>query len=167
MSHLWAVGYDDMGRATQVRDEIARLGERHCLVLLDTAVAVRYPDGCATLNGEPFVPAVKLRSHTVAGFLAGLALGAPPLTGAAVGALLRGIGATSDDVGIGEGFVSEMEGLLKPETSALFVLDQEGDMDALLRGIRGLGGTVLKTTDDPERAKLIQSTLAVAASDGR
>jgi hypothetical protein len=24
--HLWAVGYDDMGRANQVRDEIIRLG---------------------------------------------------------------------------------------------------------------------------------------------
>jgi uncharacterized membrane protein len=56
MSHLWAVGYDDMGRAEQVRAAITRLGERHCLLLLDTAVAVRYPDGSVTLNGEPFVP---------------------------------------------------------------------------------------------------------------
>ena len=24
--HLWAVGYDDMGRANQVRDEIINLG---------------------------------------------------------------------------------------------------------------------------------------------
>jgi hypothetical protein len=24
--HLWAIGYDDMGRAEQVRDEIIRLG---------------------------------------------------------------------------------------------------------------------------------------------
>jgi uncharacterized membrane protein len=165
--HLWAIGFDGVARAAQVRDEVVRLGERHCLTVLDTAVAVRYPDGSVTLNGEPFVPAINVRSHTVAGFLAGLALGAPPLTGAAVGALLRGRGVTSDGVGIGEDFVSQVEALLKPGTSALFVLDQEGDMGALLRGIRGLGGTVLKTTVDPERAKLIQSTLAAAASDGR
>jgi uncharacterized membrane protein len=55
IGHLWAIGFDDMGRAAQVRAEIARLGERHCLILLDTAVVVRYPDGCVTLNGEPFV----------------------------------------------------------------------------------------------------------------
>ncbi len=36
-------------------------------------------------------------------------------------------------------------------------------MDPILRGIRGLGGTVLKTNVDPERARLIQSTLAASA----
>jgi uncharacterized membrane protein len=51
---------------------------------------------------------------------------------------------------------------MKPATSALFVLDQAGDMDAILQGIRGLGGTVLKANVDLERAKLIQSTLAAA-----
>jgi uncharacterized membrane protein len=158
--HLWAIGYDDMGRAEQVRHETTRLGERHCLILLDTAVAVRYPDGSVTLDGEPFVAVTNIRGHTSASFLAGLALAAPPLTGAAVGALL---GST----GIDEDFVCEVERLMKPGTSALFVLDQEGDMDAILQGIRGLGGTVLKTTVDLERAKLIQSTLAAAATDGR
>ncbi len=156
--HLWVIGFNDLGRAAQFRDEIARLGERHCLILRATAVAVRYPDGCVTLDGEPFVAALNLRGHTFASFLAWLALGAPPLTGAAVGALERGVGAAA--VGISEDFVAEVAGLMKPGTSALFVLDQEGDMEAILQGIRGLGGTVLKTNVDLERAKLIQSTLA-------
>jgi uncharacterized membrane protein len=165
IGHLWAVGYDDMGRAEQVRAEITRLGERHCLILLDTAVMVRYPDGCITLDGEPFVAATNVRGHGFAGFLAGLALGAPPLTCAAVGALLRGT-AGSSDVGIDEGFITEVERLMTPGTSALFVLDQEGDMDAILQGIRGLGGTVIKTNVDLERLKLIQSTLAAAGETG-
>jgi uncharacterized membrane protein len=158
--HLWAIGYDDLGRAAQVRDEIARLAERHCLLLLDTAVVVRYPDGLVTLDGEPFVVVPKARGRTLASFLAGLALGAPPLTGTAVGAYLRATGTAVAGVGISEDFVSEVEGLIKPGTSALFVLDQECDMDTLLQGIQGLGGTVLKTTVDLERARLIQSTLA-------
>jgi len=40
------------------------------------------------------------------------------------------------------------------------VLDNEGDIDVILHGIRGLGGTVLKTNVDVERARLVQSTLA-------
>ena len=56
---------------------------------------------------------------------------------------------------------------MKPGTSALFVLDDEGDMEMILYKIRGLGGTVLKTNVDVERAKLIQSTLAAAAADER
>jgi uncharacterized membrane protein len=161
---LWAIGYGEMGRAAQVREEIARLADRHCLVLLDVAVVVRYPDGLVTLDGEPFLAPTKIHGHGFASFLAGLALGAPPLTGAAVGALLRRTG-TAASVGISEDFVSEVKDLMKPGTSALFVLDQEGDMDAILQGIRGLGGTVLKSNADLERAKLIQSTLAAAAAE--
>jgi uncharacterized membrane protein len=160
--HLWAIGYDDLERAEQVRAEITRLGEEHCLILLDTAVAVRYPDGSVTLNGEPFVCVPNFRGHTFASFLAGLALGAPPLTGPAVGALVRAAGGTAADVGIDDDFVNEVQALMKPGTSGLFVLDQEGDMDAILQGIRGLGGTVLMTNVDVKRAKLIQSTLAAA-----
>jgi uncharacterized membrane protein len=165
VSHLWAVGYDDMGRATQVRDEIARLGERHCLILLDTAVAVRYPDGSVTLDGERFVSPPAFRGRTFLSFLAGLALGAPALTGAAAGAWGRAAGGTAAEVGIDDAFVSEVQALMKPGSSALFVLDEEGDTEALLQGIRGLGGTVLKTTVDLQRAKLIQSTLAAGAAD--
>jgi hypothetical protein len=35
-----------------------------------------------------------------------------------------------------------------------------GDLEVILQAMRGLGGTVLKTNVDPERAQLIQSTLA-------
>jgi len=62
--------------------------------------------------------------------------------------------------GIGGDFVREVQALMKPGTSAIFVLDSQGDMDVILHGIRGLGGTVLKTNVDVERARLIQSTLA-------
>jgi uncharacterized membrane protein len=161
--HLWAVGFEDMERAEQVRAEITTLGERHFLILLNTAVVVRHPDGCVTLNGEPFVAAINLTRHTFASFLAGLALGAPPLSGAAVGSLVTHTGGAASEVGIDKDFVGRVAKLMKPGSSALFVLDQDGDMAAILQGIRGLGGTVLKTNVDLKRAKLIQSTLAAAA----
>ena len=151
-----------MGRAEQVRHEIIKLSDKHCLILLDTAVAVRYSDGSVTLNGEPFVAAIDFSGHSFASFLAGLALAAPPLTAGAVGGLMRSTGGAAAEVGIDDAFVSEVQSLMKPGTSALFVLDQEGDMDAILQGIRGLGGTVLKTNVDVKRASLIQSTLAAA-----
>jgi len=73
---------------------------------------------------------------------------------------------SSSTVGAGsEDFVRQVEGLMKPGTSALFVLDDEGDMEVILHKIRGLGGTGLKTNVDLERAKLIQSTLATGSAD--
>jgi uncharacterized membrane protein len=122
-AHLWAVGYDDPGRAARVRDEVARLGEKHCLTLLDTAVVVRHPDGVLTVDGEPVVAPTRLGGHTIAGFLAGLALAVPPVSGVAVGALMSRR-AVLAEVGIDESFVSEVEALMKPGTSALFVLDR-------------------------------------------
>jgi uncharacterized membrane protein len=163
--HLWAIGYDDMGRASEVCDEITKLGwAKHDLLLEDVAVIVRHLDGSFTLKRAPFPAAANILGSAVVGFLAGLVLGVP-LTGATVGAMAGGAGtAASAGVGIGNDFVEEVEGLMKPGTSALFVLDREGEMDVILHAIRGLGGTVLKTNVDLERTQLIQSTLA-ASSD--
>jgi len=169
-AHLWAVGYDDVGRADQVRDEITRLGwgsgqAENYLLLFDTAVVVRHPDGTFTINHEPFPAATNVLVCTTVGFLAGLALAAP-LTGAAVGALVGGGGsALATAVGLHDDFIQEVERLMKPGTSALFVLDGGGEMGVILHRIRGLGGTVLKTNVDPERARLIQSTLAAGSAD--
>jgi uncharacterized membrane protein len=154
-----------MGRANQIRDEIVSLGwHKHYLLLNDVAVVVRHPDGSFTLNREPFPAASNVVGCSVVGFLAGLVLGAP-LTGATIGAMVGGAGtAVSASVGIGDDFVAEVKGLMKPGTSAIFVLDDEGDMDVILHAIRGLGGTVLKTNVDLERAQLIQSTLAAPSA---
>jgi uncharacterized membrane protein len=162
--HLWAIGYEAMERAGRVRAKIARLGETPCLTLLDTAVVVRYPDGSVTVDGEPFVAAIHPGGHTLAGFLAGLALGAPPLIGPAVGALVGRSGGAAAEVGISTDFIGEVGKLMSPGTSALFVLDRVGDLPTILQGIRGLGGTVLKTNVDLRRAELIQSTLAAEAA---
>ena len=62
-------------------------------------------------------------------------------------------------------FIKEIEQRMKRESSALFVLDYQGDLDAILHAIRGLGGTVLRTNVDLERAKLIQCTLAASAAE--
>ena len=164
-SHLWAIAYDDIGRADEVRDEIKRLGwDTHYLILDDVAVVVRHTDGSLTFNHEPFPALSNILGGTAVGFLAGLVVAAP-LAGAAVGAVVSGIGSVAaSTVGIKDNFVREVEALMKPGTSALFVLDDEGDMNVILHRIRGLGGTVVKTNVDAERAKLIQSTLAASAA---
>jgi uncharacterized membrane protein len=172
--HLWAIGYDEMGRADQVREKIVSLGwDKHYLLLNDVAVVVRHADGSFTLDRKQFPAAANILGCTAVGFIAGLVLGVP-LTGATIGAMVGGAGTAvvSASAGIGDDFVREVQKLMKPGTSALFVLDSEGEMDMILHAIRGLGGTVLKTNVDVERARLIQSTLAEGSAptnkpDGR
>jgi uncharacterized membrane protein len=165
MANQWSIGFDDTGRPAQVQDVITRLGwEKHQLILRDLAVAISDCDGSFTLNGEPFAAVTTTHCGKAAHCLAGLAPGAPPLTGAAVGGMLATIGATTEGVGISDNFDRDVEGLMKPATSALFFLDEGGDMDSILYARRGPGGTALRTNAELERAKLIQSTLAASAA---
>ena len=164
--NLWAIGYDNMERADQVRDEIINLGwHKHYLQLNDVAVVVRRPDGSFTFDRKAFPAASNVLGCSVVGLVAGLVVGTP-LIGAAVGAMVGGAGSVAAlaSVGIGDDFVREVKQLMKPGTSAIFVLDDEGDMDVILHKIRGLGGSVLKTNVDVEHAKLIQSTLAAPSA---
>src|SRR5262249_46470208 len=172
-AHLWAIGYDDMVRADEVRDEIIQLGwgagqAGKYLILEDIAVVVRHPDSTLTFDRKPFPGLANIVACTGVGFLAGLVLAAP-LTGATIGALIgsAGTAAAATNAGISEAFIRDVEAMMKPGTSAVFVLDDEADMDMILHKIRGLGGSVLKTNVDLERAKLIQSTLAAAQPDQR
>ena len=126
----------------------------------DMAVVVRDRDGSFHLDRERFPYVANLAGCTLVGFLAGLVVLAP-LAGAAIGALVGGaVDAIATRVGITEGFIREVEGLMRPGTSALFVLEVAGDDDVMMRTLRGLGGTVLRTNVDPEQARLIQTTLA-------
>ena len=159
-AHLWAIGYDEPAHAERARAEVTSLaGAGQYLVLLDVAILARAVDGSYTLNREPFPLTSNILGGGTLGFLAGLALAAP-LTGAAIGALLvTAASSVANAVGIENAFIRDVEGLMKPGTSALLVLDDQGDMEVILHAIRGLGGTVLKTNVDLECAKLIQATL--------
>jgi uncharacterized membrane protein len=170
-AHLWAIGYDDVARAAQLRDEIVRLGwgqggAAKYLILLDVAVVVRQPDGSFVIDHKSFPTVANVLGCSAVGFLAGLVLGAP-IPGAVAGAVVGTMGsaASASALGIDNGFVREVKQLMKPGTAAVFALDYEGDMEIILHSIRGLGGTVLKSNVDRERATLIQSALSGAAAD--
>jgi uncharacterized membrane protein len=166
-AHLWAIGYDDIQGASQSREVIRKLAWNtpdvaKYLVLEDVAVVVRNADGTYTIDHEPLSAIANISSLTAVGFLAG-AVVAAPLTGATVGALIGSIGSAIAAAAkrLSPDFIKEAEQLMKPESSILFVLDHQGDLDVILSSIRGLGGTVLKTNVGPELARLIQSTLAL------
>src|SRR5262245_61595425 len=52
-AHLWAVGYEDVRRARQVRDELNDLARyRANLLLLDVLIVFRNPDGSYTFDRQ-------------------------------------------------------------------------------------------------------------------
>ena len=86
---------------------------------------MRHPDGSLTVDREPFPAVAGILSCAAAGFIVGLVVAAP-LTGAAIGAVLGGAGpAAAAAIGINEHFIRDVEAVMKPGTSVLFVLDHE------------------------------------------
>ena len=105
--HLWAIGFDDTGRAEEFRDTIARFC-RHSddLVLKDVAVVVCDSNGCFTLDRQPLAAMKHFLDRAAVDFLTGVALA------------WRTAGATGDAaeipawvaVGIDPDFIREIEG---------------------------------------------------------
>jgi uncharacterized membrane protein len=159
--NLWALGYEDPARAKQVRDEILRFESIYGLRVLDAIVVTRLQDGSFTLErDEPSRVSTGVLGFGSLGLLIGLVV-LEPLTGAAIGAALGGFaGVSAKQLGIDDGFLNEVKELIKPGTSALFLLTKTDNPDAVLHHIRGLGGTVLKTNVNLELARQVQESLS-------
>ncbi|HUO07960.1 MAG TPA: DUF1269 domain-containing protein [Phycisphaerae bacterium] len=157
--HLWAVGYDDVGRAEQVREEITRLcGPERYLILLDVAVVVRRYDGSFLLDGAPLSMVGRKTGRGMSRFLACVALSASATAAAALETPLDcGCGCNPGDVGIDDEFIQDVSAIMRPGTSTIFLLDDVGNMGAILHRIWGLGGTVLRTNVHTEPVRLMQS----------
>jgi uncharacterized membrane protein len=83
-----------------------------------------------------------------------------PLAGAALGAASGAVGGALTDVGINDKFMKETAAAIQPGTAALFVLVRKVTADKVLEGLKGEGGTVLKTSLDHTKEAAFQTALA-------
>ncbi len=158
MADLIAIGYDDMSTAFQAMDAVESL--QADLVIQADAVAaiVRNEDGKlkTVTNQHP------VGSGTVGGmfwgFLFGLLFFVPFLGmafGAGMGALMGKVAKT----GIDQKFQTQVRDMLKPGTSALFIVFEKVTPDKALSALSKYGGTVLKTSLSDETTELINHEL--------
>src|SRR3954464_6955634 len=68
-----------------------------------------------------------------------------PLAGAALGAASGTLSGYLTDIGIDDKWITETASAVQPGTAALFVLVRKVTADKVLEGLRGEGGTVMKT----------------------
>lgn len=158
--NLWAVGYDDPARAAAVRAELLGRAHRHGLHVADVVLATRLPDGAFELRrDQPLSVAAGAAGYGALGFLVGLVV-LQPVAAAALAAAVGGATAWSAGrFGVDDGFIAAVKDLVRPGTSALFLLTRSENLDAVRHAIQGLGGTVLKTTVDAGLARLAQESL--------
>jgi len=163
MSDLVAIVYPSEAKAEKVRQRLFKLQKEYLIKFTDAVIAVKTEEGPVRLNQLVNTTAAGAATGSLWGLLIGV-LFLNPLIGVALGAASGALGGALTDYGINDSFMKELTATLKPGNAALFVLIQEMTADKVLREIQDAGGTVLKTSLDDSKEKLLREALAKAAA---
>ena len=93
------------------------------------------------------------------GLAAGLLLGGP-IGGLVAGTVVGAIAGSLKDYGIDDRFIEELQGYLRPDTSALFLLGEAQEAERVLERLLPFKAKVLKTSLSEEQEKRLRDTLA-------
>jgi uncharacterized membrane protein len=161
MSDLIAIVYPSEAKAEEVRQRLFKLQTEYLIKISDAVIAVKTEAGPVKLNQLVSTTAVGAASGSFWGLLIGV-LFLNPIIGVAIGAASGALGGALTDYGINDAFMKELTANLQPGKAALFVLVQEMTADKVLKEIQDAGGTVLKTSLDDSKEKLLRDALAKA-----
>jgi len=159
MSELVVISFPTEAKAEQVRQKLLAMQREYLLELGDAVIAVKDASGRIKLNQLLNTTATGAVSGTFWGTLIGLIF-LMPLVGAALGAASGAVTGALTDVGINDKWMKETAAAIQPGTAALFVLVRKVTADKVLEGLKGEGGTVLKTSLDHTKEAALQAALA-------
>lgn len=161
MADLVVIAFPSEEKAEEVRHRVLDLQNEYLIELGDAVIAVKQPNGRIKLNQLFHPTAAGAVSGTFWGLLVGL-LFMMPAVGAAIGAASGALGGAMTDLGINDDFMRETAQTLKPGTAALFLLIRKVTADKVLEDLRGVGGTVLRTSLDHLQEDKLRKALAAA-----
>jgi uncharacterized membrane protein len=158
VAELIAIGYDDEATATAAAAEVDRLA--HDLIIEPDAVAV-------IMRGQDGKYKVVTNHHSVGGgatwgMFWGLLFGVlffVPVFGMAVGAGLGALFGKIEKTGIDKEFQEQVRDMVKPGTSALFLVVEKVTPDKAVEGLSQYGGTVLKSSLSKDAESQLQEAL--------
>jgi uncharacterized membrane protein len=158
VSDLIAIGYDDETTATAAAEEVRRLAQD--LIIQPDAMAVIVCDK----EGEYHV---HTNHHLVGGgatwgMFWGLLFGMlffVPVFGMAIGAGLGAVFGKIEKTGIDAQFQQQVRDMLRPGTSALFLIVEKVTPDKAVAALSKFGGTVLKSSLSNDAQNQLQEAL--------
>src|ERR1700760_2000480 len=159
MTELVVIAFPTEAKAEEERQNLFAMQKEYLIELGDAVVAVKDPKGNIKLNQLINTTAAGAVSGAFWGSLIGLIF-LMPLAGAALGAASGTLGGYLTDVGIDDKWMEETAAAIKPDTAALFLLVRKVTADKVLEGLKGEGGTVLKTSLDHTKEAALQAALA-------
>jgi uncharacterized membrane protein len=162
MADLIAIGYDDETTASAAAAEVHRLAAD--LVIQPDAVAAIRCDSDGKYH-------VTTTHHMVGGgatygMFWGLLFGMLffiPVFGMAIGAGLGALMGKVEKTGVNKEFIRQVREMLKPGTSALFLVVEKVTPDKAIAAMSQFGGTVLKSSLSADAEHELQEALHGAA----
>jgi uncharacterized membrane protein len=163
MSDLVFIAFDSEQKAEEVRDRVLEMQKEYLIDIGDAVIAVRDDKGRVKLNQLMNTTAAGAASGALWGTLIGM-LFMMPLAGAAVGAAGGALGGALTDFGINDDDMKKQANeALKPGTAGLFLLIRKMTTDKVLEDLKGVGGTVIRTSFDHAQEEKLKEALAAAA----
>jgi len=158
MAELVAIGYNDETTAAAAAEEVQRLSQDLIIQPDAVAVIVRDTEGKyrVTTNHHP------VGAGTSWGMFWGLLFGIlffVPVFGMAVGAGLGALMGHVEKTGIDKEFQNQVRDLVKPGTSALFLVIEKVTPDKAVEALSRFGGTVLKSSLSKDTEGELQAAL--------
>ena len=158
MAELIAIGYPDTSTASEAMEEVERLSQD--LVIQPDAVAAIIRDDSGKFktitNTHP------VGAGTSWGMFWGLLFGLlffVPVFGMALGAGLGALLGKIEKAGIDKAFQERVREMLKPGTSALFMIVEKVTPDKAVAALSRFGGTVLQSSLSTEAEGRLQEAL--------
>ncbi|MGJ0393875.1 MAG: DUF1269 domain-containing protein [Methylocystis sp.] len=159
MNDLLVIAFSSEQKAEEVRQKLFQMQKEYLIEMGDAVVAVKDAEGHIKLN--------QLFNTTAIGGVSGMFWGAligliflMPLAGAALGAASGAVSGALTDFGIDDKFMKEAAEVIPPGGAALFVLVHKMTTDKVLEGLKGVGGTVLRTSFEKSKEDAIRAALA-------
>ena len=158
MADLIAIGYDDMTTALEAMDEVQRL-QGDLIIQADAVAAiVRNQEGKIRVTTNHHMVGTGASFGMFWGLLFGI-LFFVPFFGMAVGAGLGALMGKAGKTGMDKQFEDQVRDMLKPGTSALFMVVEKVTPDKAVEAMSKFGGTVLKSSLSKETEKELQEAL--------
>jgi uncharacterized membrane protein len=158
MSDLIAIGYPDEATAQAAADEAHRLAKDLIIEPDAIAVIVRDSDGKFHVHTSHHT----VEDSTTWGMFWGLLFGVlffVPFLGVAIGAGMGALMGKITKSGIDREFQDQVRDILKPGTSALFLMVEKVTPDKAVDALSQYGGTVLKSSLSKEGEQELQDAL--------
>ncbi len=159
MSDLVFIAFDSEKKAEEVRAKVLEMSKEYLIDIGDAVIATRDEKGRVKLN-QLMHPA---GAGAVSGAFWGMLIGwlfLMPLAGAAGGAAGGALSGSLVDVGVNDQDMKRQANeALKPGTAGLFLLIRKMTTDKVLEDLKGVGGTVIRTSFDNVKEEALRKAL--------